>query len=497
MTKIKPVYLIILIALTAIYIFHTTSLIFTQDDAFISYRYVKNFLGGIGLSFNSGERVEGYTNFLFVIIMILFGRLGLNYILISKLAGVLSGISILFLLFIWFRKSNERRTPGLLLWGAPLLLAANSAFAYWSISGLETVSFSALVLWGIYFAGEKRLIFVPLLVLATLTRPEGGLIFVLVLIYYLFTGVADFRTVIKIAVAYAVLIVPQFVFRILYYGDWLPNPFYAKTGWSAGYFVSGINYVWLFFKQYGFAGLLLIVPLLAVPRFGRRLRLPLFIVVAYFFYILLIGGDVLHGHRFFVPLFPLLYLLFFAAIDKWLAKTAVARSQAVYTVTALIVLVAAGLTFGLPYKWIRTVRTTEMGLVDGMRFQSEVIGRARGSDYTIALSTIGAFGYYSDAVVIDMLGLTDRTIAKNPDPVEGIESTWKERNYNIPYIMRRDPDLILFSTGLKPSAPAEKALFLSSKFRRGYYPVFYVDQFMWTFYKKKANFAGRLELQCQ
>jgi tetratricopeptide (TPR) repeat protein len=86
-----------------------------------------------------------------------------------------------------------------------------------------------------------------------------------------------------------------------------------------------------------------------------------------------------------------------------------------------------------------------------------------------------------------MLGLTDRTIAKNPISFDKIESTWKERNYNIPYIMEREPDFILFSTGLKPSAPAEKALFLSSKFRHGYYPVFDDRSGLKVIYKKKDN----------
>ena len=137
---------------------------------------------------------------------------------------------------------------------------------------------------------------------------------------------------------------------------------------------------------------------------------------------------------------------------------------------------------------MRSVRKTEIGLVDGMKFQTNIIRQARGGNYTIAMSTIGAFGYYSDARVIDLIGLTDRTIAKNPLPVDGIESTWKERNYNIPYLMKRNPDLILFSTGLKPSAPAEKALFLSSRFRKGYYPVFHIDQYMWTIFKRKPDY---------
>jgi tetratricopeptide (TPR) repeat protein len=90
-----------------------------------------------------------------------------------------------------------------------------------------------------------------------------------------------------------------------------------------------------------------------------------------------------------------------------------------------------------------------------------------------------------------MLGLTDKTIAKNPQSITTIKSTWKERNYNISYLMEREPDLILFSTSLKPSAPAEKALFLSSKFRNGYYPVYHREgQGLEVIYRHKPGFIG-------
>jgi len=123
-----------------------------------------------------------------------------------------------------------------------------------------------------------------------------------------------------------------------------PNPFYAKTGWSAEYFFSGLSYIWLFLKQYGFVGILIAVPIAAVGRMNRKMRLPLFITAVYFIYILMVGGDVLHGHRFFMVVLPLLYLMFFAGIDSWLSKTAIGRTGAVYTITALIILATAGLT---------------------------------------------------------------------------------------------------------------------------------------------------------
>ena len=39
-----------------------------QDDAYISFRYARNLVEGDGLVFNPGDRVEGYTNFLWTMV---------------------------------------------------------------------------------------------------------------------------------------------------------------------------------------------------------------------------------------------------------------------------------------------------------------------------------------------------------------------------------------------------------------------------------------------
>ena len=43
---------------------------FVQDDAYISFRYARNLADGFGLVWNIGERVEGYTNFLWTLLMV-------------------------------------------------------------------------------------------------------------------------------------------------------------------------------------------------------------------------------------------------------------------------------------------------------------------------------------------------------------------------------------------------------------------------------------------
>ena len=48
------------------------------DDAFISFRYAENLVRGLGLVYNAGERVEGYSNFLWTLGTALGMRLGVD-----------------------------------------------------------------------------------------------------------------------------------------------------------------------------------------------------------------------------------------------------------------------------------------------------------------------------------------------------------------------------------------------------------------------------------
>ncbi len=465
------IYLVLLVV-GALFVANTLALSFTQDDAYISYRYVTNYLNGQGLVFNSGEHVEGYTNFFYIIVMAFFGGLGIEYILISKIIGLTSGLAVIGLAFFWARRLGGDKFGELLGLFAGLLLAANATFAYWAISGLETLLFSALVFFGLYFAAERKLIFVPLMALATLTRPEGGLIFVLVLIYFLFAKSCNLREIIKFLVIYILLIAPQILFRLFYYHDLFPNPFYAKTGLSLDYIRAGLKYAGLFFAEYGIYGAILIIPLIAYKTLPAGLRLLLFVDIFYIIYIIFVGGDVLHEHRFFVPLLASLYLLFVTAIMTIITRIFNKRRLWPPIIAGAVFFLLAAASFFFPRAGIELTRQAEMALYTKMRNAAETLDSEVKGPYSLSCSTIGAVSYFSRATVIDMIGLTDSTIAKHPQPeVPGIQSTWKERRYNVPYLMNRQPDFILFSTGLKPSAPAERALFLSSKFRERYYAI--------------------------
>jgi tetratricopeptide (TPR) repeat protein len=473
---------------------HALILNFTQDDAFISYRYVRNFIHGHGLVFNPGERVEGYTNFFWIIILSIFAQLGLDVIIVSKVLGVAAGATTLFLAY-QISRSFFQRGVSFFSFFVPLLLASNSAFAYWSISGLETVFFVMAVLLSVYFYLTHERLTIISCALSSLIRPEGVLVFAILILHKFFFKKDSLKDCLRYILGFALLLLPFLIFKISYYGDFLPNPFYAKTGFSFGYLKTGVDYFWLFLKHYGLWGALYLIPLAFYKDLQVEGKLVVLIVYVYTLYIIIIGGDVLKAHRFFLPVVPFLYLLFSFALLRFylLLKNGFMR----WVTPISLVIAFSILTFFLPRVWIMNVRQAETGLCFKMSKYANRLRQSFGTDFTLAMSTIGAISYLTEAKVIDMLGLTDPYIAKHPENIPGIFSTWKEKKFNTQYLLSRDPDVIMFSTGVKPSAPAERALFLSSKFRENYYPYYFpriLENVLGVVYKKKGEYTKKNEI---
>jgi arabinofuranosyltransferase len=483
-----------LLAIMAIFVVQSLSLNFTQDDAFISYRYVENLINGQGLVFNPGERVEGYTNFLWIIILSVFAGFGLDIIVVSKILGVASGCVTLFLLYristFFLQKKNGRMNSpqGWFFALFPsLLLASNSAFAYWSISGLETVFFLMAILLSVYFYFANQRLMILFTALSTLIRPEGVLVFIIIILHKLFFKKDKLRDCLFSLAGFIALLLPFLLFKILYYKDILPNSFYAKTGFSLDYIKSGLEYFWLFSKHYALWGILYLLPILFYKSFDEKQKLFVLFTYVYTVYIIIIGGDVLMVHRFFLPVLPFLYLFYTFSIGKLFLM--IRKRSLGILLSVLLIFLLSAVTLLLPYKWITQVRKSEKILVEKMTFWAESLNGFYGSNFTIAASTIGALSYYLDAKVIDMLGLTDKYISRHPEKVPGMVSSWKERRFNTQYLLSLDPDFILFSTERKPSAPAERALFLNSKFRENYYPVFFrKENLMLAVFKKKGDY---------
>jgi len=117
----------------------------TVDDAYISFRYARNFARGLGLVYNAGERIEGYTNFLWTLLMGGAIRLGLDPIIVAKLLGAACSLAcIAFAYEIARRLRPYSIVPCVAGW----LLASTAVAQGHAVFGLETALFSCLLLAG-------------------------------------------------------------------------------------------------------------------------------------------------------------------------------------------------------------------------------------------------------------------------------------------------------------------------------------------------------------
>jgi arabinofuranosyltransferase len=461
---------------------------FVQDDAYITFRYIRNLIQGHGLVFNIGEKVEGYTTFLWTMLLAPPMWLGVDIVSFSRWLGLACSLGTLVLLLPISTLMNPAPRPLGMRLLAPLLLASCGAFAYWSVSGMETALFSLLVLVGTwsYFRERHKVggfAWTPIVyIVMSLTRPEGMFLFGLMFLHRVVEialgpkeqRVASSKRLALWSVWYAVPVVVFTLIRLWYYGYLFPNTYYAKAGISTEYLAAGWDYFLMYLQNYLFGGWLLAIPT-AVLMWRRRTSETLYLIfltLAYTAYIISVGGDVLHAHRFFLAIAPFIYLLAqesLVAIYELVQGPKMWAQLGVYGVTLFL----AYATYKHPLAQLQDVAAKEAGLVEHMSELGKWINKNSPAGAVMAGSTIGAVSYYGQIPLIDMLGLTDATIAHNPERIEGIQSVWRERKYNVSYVLSRAPQWICFSTGFKPSAYAERALFTRSDFRRWYYPYYF------------------------
>ena len=281
---------------------------FLTDDAFISFRYARNLLEGHGLVFNRGERVEGYSNFLWVLeLSLLWGIFGLRPEHAAPWLSVAFTAGTIAVMLWWVARLPGVQHRVLIGWMALGLVCSSATFAVWtSGGGLETRQFTffivlAVVCLNLYRDRRRGLLVVSLsLAAAALTRPEGPLIAVCCFGWFVVEHmVRDGRLRLHwgksacLIVPFVVLVVAHFLFRYAYYNEWLPNTYYAKH--VRPWYEMGFRYLWAAALE---TGLYLLLPLAVVSlvKEWRRRRcltyaLPLLCVVSHMEYVARIGGD--------------------------------------------------------------------------------------------------------------------------------------------------------------------------------------------------------------
>jgi hypothetical protein len=432
---------------------------FVGDDAFISFRYARHLAEGQGLVWNTGERVEGYTNFLWVVLMAGALRLGWRPEVVSNALGIASGTALLVALLVFAARRAGWRNP--IVWLAPLTLALSRSFTAWCTGGLETQLFTLLVfLASMAFLRERdRGWTLPigsssLYALATLTRPEGALFATVAGLFFL--GVlpirrSSVRTALVWALPYVVVVGTHLLWRHAYYGDWLPNTFYAKV--AGAWWEQGLRYLHLFAEDYRILSFLALalLPLLGRDRFAPGLFLSS--MGAYLAYLAFIGGDRFE-YRFLVVVMPHLYLLIGEGL-RWISGLLLDRPAArlvrdglVYG-AAVALLVATHLAARAPdpgrgHSGVASLADikayADRRVEEGRFLRGLVEDGLLPADLILCVGGAGAVPYYTDWPTVDRRGINDVTIARLPLRERGVIG----HEHDAPYDYLRERRVAIF-----------------------------------------------------
>ncbi|MEA2604933.1 MAG: arabinofuranosyltransferase [Acidobacteriota bacterium] len=415
-----------------------------SDDAYISYRYALNLASGHGLVFNPGERVEGFSNLLYVLLLTPAAAL----VSPERLYAVSAGMNVVFALaslILVYRFTRRRLGP----WAAAAaagLVALCPALWVWVASGLETplvllLQIAAWVLVERAVEVEEEHERPPIAglclvaALCVLARVDGFITPLLAAAFLVLRGRWQAGLAVVAASALTLTIVTQW--RLSYYGWPLPNTYYAKvTGALSERLEAGGQQ--LLSVLLG-TGLLVSVAGLAVAGvrslkgFSRRRRDPLsnlsFPVVfaagwlAYYVYV---GGD-FYAERFLLALFPM---------GIW-ALLELAAESGRRAVAILAFLLAAAQLAPL-------VRDPRFSYTLAKYDRWVTLGRYLGAKHpgaVLAIDGAGKVPFFSGLKTIDMLGLADVHIAHGKAEAKGYFWAGHAKS-DLDYVLGRRPDLI-------------------------------------------------------
>jgi arabinofuranosyltransferase len=411
------------------------------DDAYISYRYALNLAHGEGLVFNPGERVEGYSNFLWILILAAGERFGIAPHVLGPALGVLAYLALPAMgwLIIWI--GLREWAPGRRWLASALLLSllTSRGVAASAGSGLETffyaaLSLGALAAWA--FQDRRPRLLAPLagilLAAAALTRPEGVITaaaLTLLEFMRLSAGAglaARVRGAARLAWLPGLAFSLQTLLRLAYYDSFLPNPVYAK-GMTGSHLEAGLLYLRSFVASYPVALVfaLAAVVLLASGRGSRAERAlaagALLIAAFESALVAWIGGDFME-YRLALHFFPLLVVAgSIATAALWpLRGTTAANAATAWAAGALLLALTLVPFRPEPRFYMQSLREMDGYVHDGTQVGLALRGLPPGM--RVATTLIGTIGYFSGQPILDLWGLVDlsvRTRAARPEFVRG------------------------------------------------------------------------------
>lgn len=407
------------------------------DDAMISMRYAYNLAHGMGLVWNPGEYVEGFTNPLWVGYMALFHLLPIPAGQISFYIQ-LSGLVFLATSLFFVRKIVEEFTDDIfVMLGAVALTAFYGPLNIWGLLGMEVSLLTLLLTAAVWIAIRDSSRFTPwsyiLLAVSTLVRTDMAVPFIVIFgVLYIAQPQYRKKHLVWAAGLFILFVGGQTLARYLYYGDVLPNTYYLKIeGWPISLRMMRGLYALIWFAYYSNWAFMLLPFTLLLFRHDWKVILLFMVLLGQIAYSVYVGGDAWENHgganRYIALAMPIFFVLFTWTIHELLGKAAAtleSRREAVLgaRLAYVILFAIAMLNFNLllgDWKSIeRWQFNRKLDYVAGNERNVRTALALRDAttpDASIAVIGAGSIPYLlPDRYVIDILGKTDPVIAHGP-----------------------------------------------------------------------------------
>jgi len=322
----------ILCILAGLFIIFIVMMPLPDEDAYITFVFVDSLLNGLGLTY-FGTKVEGFTNPLWLLILAAFQwTTSVNLTILSLYLSFfcLGCIGLMFYLYLCDRWSLKLFSERLACGCFVLIVLSDPNILLWSLSGMEN-SFFCLIGLATLLCLHYKHFFLGILTcsLLAIIRSDGIIltgIFALVLSYSYLKENASFGArrlvLLKGVFLIGLSLVPWlawFVFRIFYYGDYIPNTAYEKfiLRETSDRLYEGlvyvVNYLW---SSKAFLLLLGLLFLLFRRESKEKLNTNtcmLFVILAFaYLQVIYVGGDVSWkaNYRFLTFAHLLLFFIF-------------------------------------------------------------------------------------------------------------------------------------------------------------------------------------------
>ena len=407
------------------------------DDAYITFSFAKNLALGNGPVYSHGVRVEGYSTFLWMVLVALplVVTRGAAPVAAARVMGAPFAVLLGWSVYRLARACGASRLTATL---CVFLLSFNTDLAVAYLTGMETLAYVAVVAFAFAatvqsFENTRWRKWAAWGCLAVaLTRIDGfipaGFLFGCLFLRDIRPGYPrGFWKFLRLCgppmAAYAL----WFAWRWHYYGMFLPSTYYAKELIPKLMPTRGLDYVlnemtsgWLWFGLLAWPWLL----------WRRRLTAALMgcFVVAHLLYVVKVGGDWMSFGRFVLPVVPLLVVLTIVAGAD--VVTAAFRSRSILRWLVPLAPLAAGciMAASMDHRYLNN--DVEAGKVAGVADQTanvasylhaaEFLRQVVPAGGRLVTDYGGVFACLTDGAVIEMWGLANATIATRGD-TEGVQ----------------------------------------------------------------------------